>query len=183
MTPLERIWNGWRGDYVVAAGSHRADDGASVFTQILRSGMPDEECYVIHRSQHVFALLNAFPYISGHLMVVPYRQIPTVEDLTPEEHADLWSAVTDAVRAVKAAYRPGGVNIGVNLAHDLLLDPTGGVVTVDGRMIEHLHVHVLPRWSGDGNFMTSVANARTLPEALEVSAAKLRAAWSGCATI
>lgn len=172
MTPLERIWNGWRGDYVVAAGSHRADDGASVFTQILRSGMPDEECYVIHRSQQVFALLNAFPYISGHLMVVPYRQIPTVEDLTPEEHADLWSAVTDAVRAVKAAYRPGGVNIGVNLGQ-----AAGGSVN------EHLHVHVLPRWSGDGNFMTSVANARTLPEALEVSAAKLRAAWSGCATI
>ena len=172
MTPLERIWNGWRGDYVVAAGSHRADDGASVFTQILRSGMPDEECYVIRRSQHVFALLNAFPYISGHLMVVPYRQIPTVEDLTPEEHADLWSAVTDAVRAVKAAYRPGGVNIGVNLGQ-----AAGGSVN------EHLHVHVLPRWSGDGNFMTSVANARTLPEALEVSAAKLRAAWPGCATI
>lgn len=172
MTPLERIWNGWRGDYVVAAGSHRADDGASVFTQILRSGLPDEECYVIHRGQHVFALLNAFPYISGHLMVVPYRQIPTVEDLTPEEHADLWSAVTDAVRAVKAAYRPGGVNIGVNLGQ-----AAGGSVN------EHLHVHVLPRWSGDGNFMTSVANARTLPEALEVSAAKLRAAWSGCATI
>jgi ATP adenylyltransferase len=105
-------------------------------------------------------------------MVVPYRQIPTVEDLTPEEHADLWSAVTDAVRAVKAAYRPGGVNIGVNLGQ-----AAGGSVN------EHLHVHVLPRWSGDGNFMTSVANARTLPEALEVSAAKLRAAWSGCATI
>lgn len=79
---------------------------------------------------------------------------------------ELWSMVTDAVRAVKAAYRPGGVNVGINLGK-----AAGGSVT------EHLHVHVLPRWTGDGNFMTAVAEARTLPEPLSLSASKLRAAW------
>lgn len=172
MTPLERIWNGWRGEYVVAAGSHRGGDGASVFTQIIRSGLSDEDCYIIHRGDLVFGILNAFPYISGHLMVVPYRQISGLEDLTADEHAELWASVSDAVRAVKAAYSPGGVNIGVNLGQ-----AAGGSVN------EHLHVHVLPRWSGDGNFMTSVANTRTLPEALEVSAAKLRSAWPRRETI
>ncbi len=168
MTPVERIWNGWRGNYVESAGSHRGEDGASVFTQILRSGESDEACNVVHRGRHVFALLNAFPYISGHLMVVPYRQVAPIEELTAEEHTELWATVTDAVRAVKAAYAPGGVNVGINLGQ-----AAGGSVN------EHLHVHVLPRWCGDGNFMTSVANTRTLPEALDVSAAKLRAAWPG----
>lgn len=166
MTPVELIWNGWRGDYVQSAGSHRRADGASVFTQILDCGLSDETCNIVHRGRRVFALMNAFPYISGHMMVLPYRQLATLEDLDADEHAELWSTVTDAVRAVKLAYQPGGVNVGVNLGQ-----AAGGSVN------EHLHVHVLPRWSGDGNFMTSVANARTLPEALEVSAAKLRAAW------
>ena len=138
----------------------------SVFTQILAAGMSDEEAHIVHRGQHVFALLNAFPYTSGHLMVLPYRETPSLEDLTAEEVAELWATVTDAVRAVKEAYRPGGVNVGINLGR-----------AAGGSISEHLHVHVVPRWSGDGNFMTSVAEARTLPEPLSLSAAKLRAAW------
>lgn len=162
---LERIWNGWRAQYVnEAAGSLRGD--GSVFTQILRSGLGDDETHVVHRGAEVFALLNAFPYTSGHVLVVPYREVPDLEMLQPAEQAELWSTVTSAVRAVKAAYRPGGVNVGINLGR-----AAGGSVN------EHLHVHVLPRWAGDGNFMTAVAEARTLPEPLSESARKIREAW------
>lgn len=162
---LERIWNGWRAQYVnEVAGSSRGD--GSVFTQILRSGLGDDETHVVHRGAEVFALLNAFPYTSGHVLVVPYREVPDLEMLQPAEQAELWSTVTSAVRAVKAAYRPGGVNVGINLGR-----AAGGSVN------EHLHVHVLPRWAGDGNFMTAVAEARTLPEPLSESARKIREAW------
>lgn len=162
---LERIWNGWRAQYVNDAGGASSTDG-SVFTRILASGLPDDEAHVLHRSSEVFVLLNAFPYTSGHVLVVPYREVPDLEMLTATEHADLWATVTQAVRAVKEAYRPGGVNVGINLGR-----AAGGSVN------EHLHVHVLPRWAGDGNFMTAVAEARTLPEPLSESARKLRDAW------
>lgn len=163
---LDRIWNGWRSQYVNEASGRPPSDAGSVFTQILRSGEPDSATHVVHRGQEVFAILNAFPYTSGHVLVLPYREVPDLESLSASETLELWATVTDAVRAVKAAYEPGGVNVGINLGR-----PAGGSVN------EHLHVHVVPRWSGDANFMTSIAEARTLPEPLSESAAKLRAAW------
>jgi ATP adenylyltransferase len=170
---LERLWNGWRSAYVTSGGEVGgvgANDGpsgrGSVFTRILASGLPDEETHIVHRGEHCFAILNAFPYSVGHTLVLPYREVGELEELEPDEFAELWATVTDAVRAVKAAYRPEGVNVGVNLGR-----PAGGSVA------EHLHVHVVPRWTGDSNFMTATANTRTLPEALPDSAAKLRAAW------
>lgn len=173
MTPLEVLWNGWRATYVTsggAAGGVAADDVASgrgsVFTRILHSGLPDVDTHIVHRSERVFAILNAFPYSVGHVLVLPYREVGDLEDLTTDEAAELWSTVTAAVVAVKAAYRPEGVNVGINLGR-----PAGGSVS------EHLHVHVVPRWTGDGNFMLATANTRTLPEPLPDTAAKLRAAW------
>jgi len=167
VTPLELIWNGWRIAYVQQAGAPApADDQRSVFTRILEAGLPDEETYIVHRGEHVFVILNVFPYTSGHLLVLPYREVADLEELTADEAAELWATVTDAVTTVKAAYLPGGVNVGINLGR-----AAGGSVN------EHLHVHVLPRWAGDGNFMAAIANARTLPEPLADTAAKLRAAW------
>lgn len=163
---LERLWNGWRATYVQADHDPAGDERASVFTQILESGLADSETQIIHRGVHCFALLNAYPYASGHILVVPYREVADLEALTTEEAGELWRTVTDAVIAVKAEYRPEGINIGANLGR-----PAGGSVS------RHLHVHIVPRWSGDTNFMTTVANTRTLPEALAVSAARLRDAW------
>jgi ATP adenylyltransferase len=166
---LERIWNGWRASYVTSGGAVAgvgADDSTSVFTRILESGLPDTETHVVHRGATCFALLNAFPYSVGHTMVLPYREVADLEQLDEQETTELWATVTDAVVALKAAYRPEGVNVGLNLGR-----PAGGSVS------QHLHVHVVPRWTGDSNFMTAVANTRTLPEALPDSAAKVRAAW------
>jgi ATP adenylyltransferase len=166
VTHLDRIWNGWRAAYVNESGARPASADGSVFTQILRSGLSDEEAHIVHRGPLTFVILNAFPYTSGHLMVLPYREVSDLEDLTVAEAAELWPTVTTAVRVVKAAYRPGGVNVGINMGR-----------AAGGSISEHLHVHVVPRWTGDANFMTAVAEARTLPEPLSFSAQKLRSAW------
>jgi diadenosine tetraphosphate (Ap4A) HIT family hydrolase len=164
---LERLWNGWRSTYVSSETTYEdPGDGRSVFTRILASGLPDTETNVVHRGRSCFAILNAYPYSTGHTLVLPYREVAALEDLTADETVELWAVTTDAVRALKTAYRPEGLNVGINLGR-----PAGGSVS------QHLHVHVVPRWTGDANFMTVVANTRTLPEALVDSAAKVRAGW------
>jgi diadenosine tetraphosphate (Ap4A) HIT family hydrolase len=166
VSQLDRIWNGWRATYVNQLADRAPSAEGSVFTQILVSGLSDDDANIVRRGRLTFVILNAFPYTSGHLMVLPYREVANLDDLTPDEAAELWATVTDAVRAVRTAYRPGGVNVGINMGQ-----PAGGSVS------EHLHVHVVPRWTGDANFMTAVAEARTLPEPLSFSARKLRDAW------
>ena len=116
-----------------------ADDG-SVFARILRSGLPDTETNIVHRGVRCFAMLNAYPYATAHTLVLPYREVPDLEALDPAEAIELWATVTDTVRAIKAAYKPEGLNVGLNLGR-----PAGGSVS------EHLHVHVVPRWTGDSN--------------------------------
>jgi len=164
---VDHLWAGWRTTYVESAAASPTD-GGSLFTAILASGLPDTETNIVWRGQWCFAILNAFPYTNGHLLVMPYREVGELEDLRPEEHAELWSGATDAVRALRAAYRPDGVNLGMNLGRSA----GAGVPT-------HLHIHVLPRWNGDTNFMTTAAEVRVLPETLSSSAARVRAAWPG----
>jgi ATP adenylyltransferase len=166
MTGLDRLWNGWRSAYVNSVGVEGERAEGSVFTQILGSGLSDVDANIVHRGERCFAILNAYPYTTGHTLILPYREVGELEALDPDEATELWATVTDAVRAVKAAYRPEGVNVGINLGR-----PAGGSVS------DHLHVHVVPRWTGDANFMTAVANARTLPEPLIDTASKLRRAW------
>ena len=166
---LERLWAGWRSEYVRSVDATEAPDAhaeGSVFTRILQSGLPDDETHVVHRGDRCFAILNAFPYASGHLLVLPYREVADLEALTADETVELWGTVTDGVRAVRAAFSPEGVNVGVNLGR-----PAGGSVS------DHLHVHVVPRWTGDSNFMTAIANTRTLPMPLDESATRIRGAW------
>ena len=110
--------------------------------------------------------MNAFPYASGHSLILPYREVADLEDLSVEETQELWVTVTTATQIVKSVYQPQGLNVGINLG-----PPAGGSVS------QHLHVHVVPRWIGDANFMTAVANTRTLPEAIGDSAHRIRTAW------
>jgi ATP adenylyltransferase len=166
MGQLDRVWAGWRSAYVAAAGNGELVGTGSVFRRILDAGMSDEEAYILWRGELNFALLNAYPYTSGHLLVMPYREAGELEDLTAAEATEMWGAVRDAVVAVKAAYRPHGVNVGLNLG-----EAAGAGVP------SHLHVHVLPRWNADSNFMTAIAETRVLPESLGDSWRKLRAAW------
>ena len=163
---LERIWSGWRAAYVGADRLASESTATSPFTQILESGESDDEAFIVHRGERVFGILNIYPYTAGHLLVLPYREVPDLADLTAAETGELWSTVTDAVVAVRVAYAPDGLNVGLNLGR-----PAGGSVP------SHLHVHVVPRWTGDSNFMSSIANTQALPESLTASADRLRAAW------
>jgi ATP adenylyltransferase len=167
VSSLDRLWAGWRTAYVERAAGGREDD-ACVLCALLSGGLPDQEGHVLwrHPAGLAAAILNAYPYTSGHLMVMPARHVGELEELDPGEAQAVWIGVNEAVRAVKAAYHPDGLNLGANLGRSAGAGIPG-----------HFHLHVLPRWQGDTNFMTSVADTRVLPEALSASAARLRAAW------
>ena len=161
---LHHLWAGWRSDYMTTAGD---PDVACVFCRILDSGEPDEVTHIVWRGEKVFAILNAYPYTSGHLMVMPYRHVGELGALDAAEATELWSGVTRGVNAAKNAYSPEGFNVGANLGR-------AGGAGVPG----HLHIHVVPRWLGDTNFMTAVAETRVLPESLDTSADRIRKAFT-----
>src|SRR6266540_6100406 len=162
---LERLWAGWRAAYVASAAmtpSTGPDD--CLFCAL--AAAPDGESLVAARDDLAFAVMNAFPYTSGHLMIAPLRHEAELEDLKPDEATAVMTLTQQAVAALKAAYTPDGINVGVNLGR-----PAGAGVP------GHVHLHALPRWNGDTNFMTTVAETRVLPEDLRTSWEKLRAAW------
>lgn len=192
MASLDHLWAGWRSEFVggtaaTAArvpgdaavprgaipgdrelGDSRPDSGGCVFCAILASGLPDEDLHIVwrHPGGQVLAILNAYPYTSGHLMVMPVRHVADLEGFEPGESAALWESVSYGVRALKSGYKPEGINIGANLGRAAGAGVPG-----------HFHMHVVARWVGDTNFMTAVADARVLPEPLSESADKLRSAW------
>jgi ATP adenylyltransferase len=166
---LDHLWAGWRHSYITAVSepddtSLEPDETGSLFERILRR--PDDEAFVVHRGPTCAVLLNAYPYTCGHMLVLPNRAVPDLEQLTPEELVEMAELTRDAVKALKAAYRCEGVNVGTNLGR------AGGA-----GVPSHLHTHVLPRWEGDSNFMTAVALTRVLPEPLDVTWRKLHDAW------
>jgi ATP adenylyltransferase len=169
---LDHIWAGWRTAYMEAVTQDAArtvgpdDDGRSLFERIYLADEPHEVSHILWRGERCFAILNAYPYGSGHLMVLPKRAVPALEDLASAEYVELFDGVRQAVVAIKAAYDPDGVNVGVNLGRG-----AGAGVP------DHLHVHCLPRWVADSNFMTAIAETRVLPEPLDVTWRKLRDAW------
>ncbi len=169
---LEQLWAGWRLRYIEGADgpederSSSRSEGLTLFEAIFRSDLPDDERYVLWTGETCFALLNAFPYTNGHLMVLPQRGVASLDGLTDDEYTELWTGVRSATHAVQAAYEPEGINVGLNLGRG-----AGAGVP------DHLHVHVLPRWGGDTNFMTTVANTRVLPESLGDSWRRLSEAW------
>jgi ATP adenylyltransferase len=168
---VDRIWAGWRIRSIQADRAREpapADDGATLFDRIRTSSRPDDETYVIERRPHAFVVLNRYPYSVGHLLVVPNRAVEHLEDLTADESHELWDTVRDAVVAVKLAFGPDGVNVGLNLGE-------GAGPSVP----DHVHVHVVPRWKADTNFMTAVADIRVMPQTLGESWEALTAVWTG----
>ncbi len=169
---LEHLWAGWRLPYI--EDTDRAQDerliprprDLTLFEAIFQAELPDEERYVLWTGDTCFALLNAFPYTNGHLMVLPQRGVTSLNDLTDREYAELWEGVRAATQAVEAAYSPEGINVGLNLGRG-----------AGAGIPDHVHVHVLPRWGGDTNFMTTVANTRVLPESIGDSWRRLTDAW------
>ena len=157
---MESLHAPWRIEYILAP-KPRLD--MSLFTNIAQTS-DDEGNYVIARDRTCFTLLNKYPYNGGHLMVVPCKEVADLNGLTEEELADLWKLVRRCTNALTQLMKPDGFNIGINL----------GRVAGAG-IVEHLHIHVVPRWNGDTNFMPVLASTRVLPQALSELAAKLRA--------
>ncbi len=152
-----------------AAGSGTADEdqgGTSLFERILNAPGTDDDKQIVLRGSRCFVILNRFPYTSGHLMVLPTRAVPNLEDLDAQEFAELWGLVRDAVVALKAGLGCDAVNVGINLG-----------AAAGGSQADHLHVHCVPRWVGDANFMSVTAETRVLPVSLDHAREALRAAW------
>ena len=172
--PLDHLWATWRSAYVgrivdsrtIPSSSEAA--GRSLFERILAGADEegDEEAGVLWRGSTCFALLNLYPYTAGHLMVLPQRAVADLEGLTDEEHAELWGGVRAAVTALRAAFQCDAVNVGLNLG-----------AAAGGSQSDHLHVHCVPRWEGDANFIAVAADTRVLPISLAEAGERLRAAW------
>jgi ATP adenylyltransferase len=158
---MESLHAPWRIEYILAPKPVQAD---SLFTTIAQSG-DDEANHVIARDRTCYALLNTYPYTGGHLMVVPYKQARDLNDLTDDELADLMKLTRRCQNALTQVMHPHGFNIGINL----------GKVAGAG-ILGHLHIHVVPRWEGDTNFMPVLAGTTVVPQALADLAAQLRAA-------
>jgi ATP adenylyltransferase len=159
---LERLWAGWRSEYVEGAATAEG----CVFCRILASDEPGDKTYIVRRDAFCAVVLNAYPYASGHLLVMPVRHVGDLEELDDDEAGGMWREVADSVRALKSAYTPDGLNVGANLGRSAGAGVPG-----------HFHMHCVPRWNGDTNFMTTLAETRMLPEALPATYEKVRKAW------
>ena len=163
---LERIWAGWRNAYVSGVANVAPVPGECVFCSVFAADATDRERLVVHRGDHVVALLNLYPYGSGHLLVMPIRHVAALSDLTPDERVEMFDTLTDATTALLDAYAPDGLNVGANLGR-----------AAGAGIPDHLHLHALPRWSGDTNFITTIGETRVINEDLSTSYDKVRQTW------
>ncbi len=163
---LERLWTPYRMTYLTEAPLKRDDAAPSEpFTDIPQ--LSDEEGLVVARGELVYAVLNLYPYNPGHLMVVPYRRVSELEDLTDPESAELMAFTQKAIRVIKGVSRPHGFNVGMNLG-----------TSAGGSLAEHLHVHVVPRWGGDANFITIIGGSKVIPQLLRDTRRLLATEWA-----
>ena len=154
---MERLWAPWRLAYVTSASG---ETNGCIFCNITE---PGREELILVRGRTSFVILNLYPYNSGHLMVVPNRHVPTLHASTSDELAELMKFARYAEMALAEAYKPQGINLGINLGR-----PAGAGV------LDHLHVHVVPRWNGDTSFMSVTAETRVLPESLSATRDRLK---------
>lgn len=159
---VTQLWAPWRMAYV--GGDEPAPDGCPLC--LVGAGSTEQSRHVVARTNQTFTVLNRYPYSVGHVMVVPNRHIAGLDELNPAESTALLGDATRAVEALKLAMRPQGFNLGINCG------------PAAGSSIDHLHLHVVPRWAGDTNFMPVLADVKVMPEHLDATAEKLRQAYS-----
>ena len=160
---MDYLWTPWRFQYVTSSG----EPAECVFCAAAVQPADDRKNLVVHRRTHHFVILNRYPYTSGHIMVVPYEHAATLEDLSSEALAEFIQLARDAERHLRAVYRPDGLNLGINIGK-----------AAGAGIAGHLHMHILPRWTGDTSFITVAGETRVLPEELAVTWEKLQRAFS-----
>ena len=158
---MDYIWSPWRYAYIV--GADKAP--GCIFCEKLKE--PDEQARIVYRGRHCFIILNAFPYTSGHVMVVPYEHQDQLQKLSPETAAEMMALTQRMEGILRRLYRPDGINLGMNIGKAAGAGVAG-----------HVHMHVLPRWVADANFMSVIGETRVLPEALEQTYSRIRQAIS-----
>jgi ATP adenylyltransferase len=162
---LQRLWTPHRMTYIADAIKTGSVKSSEPFTDI--PNLSDEDGLVVARGDLVYAVLNLYPYNPGHLMVVPYRRVAELEDLTEAESAELMAFTQKAIRVMKRVSRPHGFNVGLNLG-----------TSAGGSLAEHLHMHVVPRWGGDANFITIIGGSKIIPQLLRDTRALLAREWA-----
>ncbi|HHX85405.1 MAG TPA: HIT domain-containing protein [Actinomycetales bacterium] len=162
---LQLLWAPYRMSYIAEARAEPAEGmTGEPFLDIPR--MSDEDGLVVARGEHVYVVLNLYPYNPGHAMVVPYRKVAALEDLTTDESRELMEYTQHLIRVIKSVSRPDSFNVGLNLGS-----------AAGGSLSEHLHQHVVPRWIGDANFITVTGGTKVLPQLLRQSRRLLAEAW------
>jgi len=158
---MDSLWSPWRMKYI----TNYDKPGECVFCTAPQQ-TDGAENLIIHRGKAVFVILNRFPYTSGHLMIVPFEHQSSIEALTPEVRFEMMELVNEAIKVMRKVYKPQGFNIGINLG-----------AAAGAGIAEHVHIHIVPRWNGDTNFMSTIGETRVLPEELEVTLERLTKAW------
>jgi ATP adenylyltransferase len=156
---MDHLWSPWRFEYVTRGED--MDDGGCVFCKA--PDLPEIDSLLVFSGTSSYVILNLYPYNSGHLMVVPQRHVGSLAALTREELAEIMLLTQRCEMALTEVYQPQGINVGINLGR-----PAGAGI------VDHVHVHLVPRWTGDTNFMSVVGNVRVLPEEVGQSAERLR---------
>ncbi len=160
---MDHLWTPWRSTYMEAKKS-RTD---CVFCNAARNPEHDAQTLVVYRAKHCFVILNRYPYTTGHLMIVPYDHVSKLTSASAEAASEMMDLAREAEDILEAIYRPEGLNLGMNIG-----------AAAGAGIAQHVHLHMLPRWSGDVNFMTTVGDARVIPEALDQTYVKLSEAFA-----
>ena len=160
---MDYLWSPWRYQYVTTAG-----EATGCIFCVIAAQHRDAENYVVHRAHLNYVILNRFPYTSGHLMIVPYAHQPALENLPEDAVSEMMLLARQAEKHLRATYHPDGLNLGINIGK-----------AAGAGIAGHIHMHVLPRWVADSNFMTTVGETRVLPEDLSQTYERLTKAWSG----
>ena len=158
---MDYLWSPWRYQYVQKATGVQG----CIFCRF-PAEQKDEENYIVHRARRNFIMLNLYPYATGHLMIVPYEHVATLDVAAAETLEEMMLLARDAQRHLGEIYKPNGFNLGMNIGESAGAGIAG-----------HIHMHLLPRWSGDTNFMTTIGETRVLPEDLAVTFEKLSKAF------
>ena len=158
---MDVLWSPWRYDYITSTGAAKND--GCVFCEVLNGSASDEEKFILKRAEFNFVILNIYPYTTGHLMILPYAHIADPAAADKQTTDEMMDITKQAQSAICEIYHPNGLNLGMNLGKAAGAGVAG-----------HFHMHVLPRWIGDVNFMTAIGQTRTLPETLQMTYDKLR---------
>lgn len=161
---MQQMWSPWRSEHIGSWEERKRDEGADeLFERLARETDRDEENFVLYRREHVFVVMNLYPYNNGHVMVVPGRRVESWEELSAEERHEMSETLSDCIGWIRAALRPEGFNVGMNIG-------SGSGAGIP----EHLHMHVVPRWSGDTNFMPVTAGTKVIPEGIRTTYRRIR---------